>query len=472
VLSSGGGRPALAAFLCETVELSRATGPESRTRAWSWISVAVSLRRLTVYAVAGLAVLAMLWGAALHFTTPVPPGGAARFDVPVAGAPPRGPGAVDYARLDSRLSRLMADPAMVGLAVAVVEQGEIRFIKGYGLTFAGGGEAVTPDTVFRWASLSKGVAADLVARLAEQGLLSLGEPVGRHAASLRLPGGNEHVASVADLLSHQLGLFGHAQDAKLEDGVDPRYLRGTLAALHNICAPGACHAYQNVAFDAASEIVERVTGKPYGDAVSEQFFAPLGMTGASTSREGLMRAHSWARPHVGARPARPEEVNDIYYRVPASGGVNGSIKDLAIWMLAQMGLAPDVLSERVLAAVQSPRARTPGETFRRRKFRERTTASSYGLGWRILDYAGRRVVGHHGGVRGYRSTILFDPELRSGIVVLWNSSSSRPNALEYEVMDMVYRLPARDWLGLDEPLPPAAPAPANGLSDYEGGSPL
>jgi len=415
------------------------------------------LRRILIFAVAGFALIAALWAAALRFTTPLPSPPAARFEVPVGGATPRRPGAVDYARLDSRLARLMADPAMVGLAVAVVEQGEIRFIKGYGVTVAGTSDAVTPDTVFRWASLSKGVAAGMVARLAGQGLLSLDEPVSRHAASLRLPGGNEYVAIVSDLLSHQLGLFGHAQDSKLEDGIEPHYLRGTLATLRNICAPGACHAYQNVAYDAASEIVERVTGRPYGMVVREQLFAPLGMNGASTSRTGLIRAASWARPHVGARPARAEEVNDIYYRVPASGGVNGSIKDLAIWMLAQMGLAPDVLPERVLAAVQAPRARTPGENFRRRKFRERTSAAYYGLGWRILDYAGHRVIGHHGGVRGYRSLILFDPEQRSGVVVLWNSSSPRPNAIEYEVMDMVYRLPFRDWLELDKARTPAEP---------------
>lgn len=429
------------------------------------------MRRIVIFAVIGLALAALLWAAAIRFTSPVPAASPpARFEVPVAGAPAREPSEVDYARLDSRLQRVMDDPAMVGMAVAVVERGEIRFIKGYGVTIAGGREPVTPDTVFRWASLSKGVAADLVVRLADQGRLSLGEPVGRYAASLRLPGGNEHVASVADLLSHQLGLFGHAQDSKLEDGIDPAYLRGSLATLNSICAPGACHAYQNVAFDAASEIVERVTGRPYGEAVREQFFAPLGMTGASMSRAELMAARSWARPHAGARPVRPEEVNDIYYGVPASGGVNGSIKDLAIWMLAQMGLAPDVLPQAVLAAVQAPRARTPGENFRRRRFRERTAASSYGLGWRILDYAGRRVIGHHGGVRGYRSMILFDPERRSGVVVLWNSSSRRPNAIEYEVMDMVYRLPPRDWLELDEPAPAAPAEPGtNGLSENEGG---
>jgi beta-lactamase class C len=432
----------------------------------------VSLRRLLVFAGIGLAAVLLLWVGVVYLTAPAPTGAPkARFEIPVGGAAAHGPNAVDYARLDSRLGRLMQDPAMVGLAVAVVEQGQIRFIKGYGVTFAGGREPVSPDTVFRWASLSKGVAADMVARLANQGLLSLNEPVARHSASLRLPEGNEHRASVADLLSHQLGLFGHAEDAKLEDGVDPRYLRGALATLHNICTPGACHAYQNVAYDAASEIVEQVTGRPYGAAVREQLFAPLGMTGASTSRADLMRSASWARPHVGAAPARPEEVNDIYYRVPAAGGVNGSIKDLAIWMLAQMGLAPDVLPPRVLAAVQAPRVRTPRETRRRRTFAERTPGSAYGLGWRVFDYAGRRVIGHHGGVRGYRSMILFDPARRSGVVVLWNSSSPRPNGIEYEVMDMVYGLDRRDWLELDKPAEPAPAPETNGAApaENEGG---
>jgi beta-lactamase class C len=67
-----------------------------------------------------------------------------------------------------------------------------------------------------------------------------------------------------------------------------------------------------------------------------------------------------------------------------------------------------------------------------------------------MDYAGHRVVGHHGGVRGYRSLILFDPERRAGVVALWNSAASRPNAIEYEVMDMVYGLPFRDWLAIDD----------------------
>lgn len=377
---------------------------------------------------------------------------------------------IDYTRLDRRLRLLAAGDGMVGLAVGVVENGEIRFLKGYGVTEAGTENPVTPNTVFRWASLSKGVASDMVALLAGENRLSLFEPVNRYSTSLRLPAGNEARATVADLLSHQLGLFSHASDSKLEDGQDAKYLRSTLALLNAICSPGQCHAYQNVAYDAATEVVERVTGQSYRDTVRDRLFGPLGMNSASMTMAGLTASQSWARPHVGGRNSRSVELTDSYYRVPAAGGVNSSIKDLAIWMRAQMGVEPGVLTPAVLAAVQTPRVNTPGENGRRRNYRERIGQARYGLGWRIFDYAGRKVVGHRGGVRGYRSLILFDPERRSGVVAMWNSSVSRPNGLEYEVMDMVYRLPFRDWMEIAEPLPGAAPDPPLTETLIEGGT--
>lgn len=375
----------------------------------------------------------------------------------------------DYDRLDRRLQALMLEDRMIGLAVGIVENGEIRFLKGYGETVAGSGEAVTTDTVFRWASLSKGVAGDMVALLANEGKLSLYEPVAKYSASLRLPGGNEQKATVSDLLSHRLGLFGHAQDSKLEDGMDPRFLRGSLAQLNSICSPGTCWAYQNVAYDAATEIVEKVTGQSYADSVRDRLFGPLGMVSASMSREGLVTAKSWARPHVGGKKSKPVEVTEPYYRVPAAGGVNSTIKDLAIWMQAQMGLKTGVLSAPVLESVQTARVNTPRELGRMRKYRERVNSAAYGLGWRVYDYAGRRVVGHHGGVRGYRSLIMFDPMLKSGVVALWNGSSGQPWGLEFEVMDMFFRLEPRDWLELDgkpgAAVPPAADEGNNSSAD-------
>ena len=374
-------------------------------------------------------------------------------DLSIAEARRIGPSSIDYRRLDQRLQRLMAEPSMVGLAVAVVENGQIRFLKGYGETVAGSGEPVTPDTIFRWASVSKGVAGDMVAKLADEGKISLYAPVAKYAPSLRLPGGNEHRATVSDVLSHRLGLFSHAHDARLEDGEDPRRLRSSLAQLNAICPPGQCHAYQNVAYDAASEMVEKVTGRPYAEVVREQLFLPLGMSSATMTRDGLVGARSWARPHRGGKTSKPVEVTEPYYRVPAAGGVNSSIKDLAIWMQAQMGEEPGILSPKVLSAVQSPLARTPGELGRMRKFRERLTQATYGLGWRIYDYAGHKVVGHRGGVTGYRSLVMFDPERKTGIVALWNSSTAQPGGMEFELLDMLYRLPFKDWLALDSKAP-------------------
>ena len=336
---------------------------------------------------------------------------------------------------------------MVGMAVGVVENGRITFLSGYGETVAGSGERVTPDTVFRWASVSKGVAATMVAKLAEQGKVDLNAPLVNYATSLHLPARAEYRATVGDMLSHRLGLYRNAYDNKLEEGQASASLRQTLAQLNLICPPGTCWSYQNVAYDGSTEIVEQLTGKSYEEAVRAALFRPIGMSSASISREGLIGSDSWAQPHSAGR--KPLDVQDAYYRVPAAGGVNSNIKDMSLWMIAQMGAMPDVLSPRLLETIHAPIVQTPGERRRMRKFLERVGDPYYGYGWRSYNYAGHRIVGHHGGVNGYRSLILFDPDKKSGVVALWNSNTSQPWGLEFEVMDMLYRLSFRDWLELD-----------------------
>ncbi|HEY0414214.1 MAG TPA: serine hydrolase domain-containing protein [Allosphingosinicella sp.] len=420
-----------------------------------------------------LLLLVALWAAThVSFSRPAPPPRLGISDEELSRISERqgvAGSAVDYATLDRRLQALMQAPNMIGMAVGVVEDGQIRFLKGYGETVAGSGDPVTPNTLFRWASVSKGVAADMVATLAAEGRVSLSDPIAKYGTSLRLPAGDENRATLSDLLSHRLGLPGHANDPKLEDGVDPHLLRASLAQLNAACAPGTCWAYQNVAYDTASEIVEKVTGKRYEDAVKERLFLPLGMRSASLNRAALVGAPSWARPYSGSRHSKPVEVSEAYYRVPAAGGVNSSIKDLAIWMQAQMGLSPAVLSPKALEAVQTALVPTAQELGRMRKFRERVRTAHYGLGWRIYDYAGHRVIAHRGGVKGYRSLIMFDPALKSGVVALWNGSSNQAGGVEFEVMDMVYRLPFHDWLGLDSKAVPEPEPDATASSSPDAG---
>ena len=408
----------------------------------------------------GLGALALLTGASLLAMRPQPannalPNVSANMRLASLTTAPRHD--VDYKLLDSRLRRLMTKPAMVGMAVGVVENGRITFLQGYGETLAGSGEPVTPETVFRWASVSKGVASTMVAKLAEQGKINMNAPVVNYAPDLKLPNGNEYRASVGDLLSHRLGLYRNAYDNKLEEGHSPALLRRTLGALNATCQPGTCWSYQNVAYDASSAMVAQVTAMPYEQAVGHYLFNPIGMDSASVSMAGLTANPSWARPHAGKKPL---PLVDTYYKVPAAGGVNSNIKDLSLWMLAQMGEMPGVLDARLLSTIQAPLVKTPTERGRLRKFLERLGTAWYGLGWRSYEYAGHRIVGHRGGINGYRSLILFDPEKNSGVVALWNSNSSQPGGVEFEVMDMIYRLPFRDWMELDSAPGDATPEPS------------
>jgi beta-lactamase class C len=200
--------------------------------------------------------------------------------------------------------------------------------------------------------------------------------------------------------------------------------------------------------------VEGAAGSSYAAAARTRLFAPLGMTSASTDRAGLEHARSWARPHRFGR--RSTTVNDVYYRIPAAGGVNSSISDLVRWMRAQMGAAPTVLSPATLETLHAPRVATAPRG-RRAAMDRALTGAAYGLGWRSFDYAGHHLVGHRGTVDGYGSLMLFDPAAKSGIVMLWNSNWHRAARLQLEFFDMLYGLPPTDWLELKPRAAPAVP---------------
>ena len=421
----------------------------------------------------GLGAFVLLMGASLLAMCPHPAAGGGQdpritaAHLKLAAISPASRRDVDYRLLDARLRQLITKPAMVGLAVGVVENGRITFLRGYGETLAGSGDPVTPETVFRWASVSKGVAATMVAKLAEVGKIDLNAPVVNYVPDLKLPAGNEYKASVGDLLSHRLGLYRNAYDNKLEEGQDPTFLRASLNQLNPTCPPGTCWSYQNVAYDASSEMVSRITHLPYEQAVKRYLFNPIGMNSGSVSLAGLEGSRSWAKPHsVGKRPL---PIVDTYYKVPGAGGINSNIKDMALWMEAQMGEMPDVVDGKLLDTIHAPYVVTPTERGRLRKFLERLGTAWYGYGWRSYDYAGHHIIGHRGGINGYRSLILFDPDKKSGVVALWNSNSSQPGGLEFEVMDMVYHLPFRDWLelskGSGQSIAAADAEPENGGGD-------
>jgi len=353
-------------------------------------------------------------------------------------------GRINYTQLDQQFAAMAQRSEMAGLAIAIVEDGELRFIRTYGVIDRDTNVPVTLGTVFRWASVSKTVAGTLAATFANEGLVDLDRPVARYQTTLRLPEGAESRLSFQQLLSQQTGLTKNAFDGQLEDGQDPGLLRASLASAPLQCQPGSCHTYQNIAFDAASEILEQAAKRSYPDTVSERFFLPLGMNSASFGMTGLTKAKDWARPHSG-RMVRT--VKEAYWRVPAAAGVESNIVDFARWMQATMGDRPDVLSETILRIAQTPRVNTApiyaGE------LRQANSEAHYGLGWRSFKYDGNVLVGHSGAVDGYRATLIFDPAARVGVVAMWNSNWGTPFRIPFAVFDSYHQRTDSRWLELD-----------------------
>jgi beta-lactamase class C len=347
----------------------------------------------------------------------------------------------------------------VGLAVAVARNGETSFLRTYGVAEAGAPEPITPRTVFRVASLSKGFAASLAGLAEIESRLSTNEGAALYAPGFKLKGGAEKSMTLGHVLSHRTGLPPNAYDNLLEDGVPLDTILPKYKDVPLTCAVGACYGYQNIAFDIIGRALATVYGRPYDELVAEKLFAPLGMTTASIGEAGLKASGSYARPHVRDRigkgsdaygPWRAVDVKDAYYKVPAAGGVNASILDMAEWLKAQMGARPDILPRETLALIHAPRVATPSELARIKPVSTRYRETSYGYGWRIYHYEGRRLITHSGTVDGYSAQIAFLPEEDVGIVILANGRARRVWRILPTFLDIELGLPREDWLALED----------------------
>ncbi|WP_425491600.1 serine hydrolase domain-containing protein [Cognatiluteimonas sedimenti] len=358
----------------------------------------------------------------------------------------------DVHRFEAMAQAMVADGRVPGLALAVVKDGRIVSARGYGVTDVGQPEPVDAHTVFRLASLSKAFAGTVTGMLVSEGALRWDSRVADFMPDLRLsqPGAAQQL-TVAEVLSQRVGLTHNAYDRDIEDGADYRSLVQRLAYAPMKCAPGQCYAYQNVAFSLIGDVVFAATGRFFSETVARRIFKPLGMDDASYGLEGIENSPRWARPHVrGGRGWVALTPKPTYYRVAPAAGVNASISDMAQWLVAQTGHRPDVLPESLLATLHAPVIDTPTEMRGSSWRRERLGAAGYGIGWRVYDYAGHRVVFHGGAVQGYRASIALVPERDLGVVILWNSTSGVPSGLMPTILDSAIGLPSGDWLDLDE----------------------
>ena len=355
------------------------------------------------------------------------------------------------AEFEALCDRVLTVARVPALGAALVKDGKVLSVRGIGVTDVGTRQPAGPDTVFRVASLSKAFAATTSGLLVERGQLGWDDPVREFVPAFELKDslGTERL-TLRDVLSHRTGLPANSLDRVVEAGVDYPDLVKQLRTVTGDCAVGSCYAYQNVAFSASGDLIYAATGDFYSEWAERLMFAPLGMRSATFGLDALETSSDWARPHirhgVGFATVSPKPT---YYRLTPAAGVNASARDMSAWLLAQLGHRPEVVSRAVLDSIQSPQVHSPYERYGSQWRRQRIADAWYGLGWRVVDYQGHRLVWHAGAVQGYRAVIALLPDHDFGMVLLWNAETPVPTGLMPTLLDRYLGLPAVDWLQLD-----------------------
>ncbi len=326
-----------------------------------------------------------------------------------------------------------------GAAAVVVLDGQIALMRTWGVRAAEGG-AVDRQTLFRLASISKTFAGTAGALLVRDSDLKWDSPIAEHVKGLRFkqPAFGAKI-NLQHVLSQSTGLMPHAYTNLIEDNMSYGRILTRLDKVDFICQPGECYSYQNVVFSLVGEVVKQKVGIDYARFVTERIFSPLKMSRASIGYDAYVSDKNHAKPHVwNGKSWRETATSPVYYRVPPAAGVNASIEDMSLWLLAHLGQGPDVFPVGLLEEVQAgvmPTSRHQAHYPRNPRLGD----VQYGLGWRVFEYADLGGFVHHGGyVRGMRSEMVFNRELNAGLVFLTNSEPRKLGDIVFGFLDLLF----------------------------------
>jgi CubicO group peptidase (beta-lactamase class C family) len=314
------------------------------------------------------------------------------------------------------------------------------------------GESATVDekTLFAIGSCSKAFTAASIAMLVDEGKVKWDDPVTKYLRGFELfdPYVTREI-TLRDLLSHRCGLDRHdlvwyGSDLSREEVI------GRLRYAKPASSFRSKYGYQNIMFLAAGQVVPAVTGKSWDDFVAERIFKPLGMKSSNTSVRSLPAGGDVATPH--------ERIDDKVQTVPwrnidnigPAGSINSSADDMARWVRFQLGDGTfektRLLTSGALAEMHKPQTIIPLEGPAAKLF-PHSHFRTYGLGWALYDYRGKKALDHGGNIDGMSAMVAMLPEEKLGLVVLTNRGSTQlPTALKYFVFDAYLHAAPTDWV--------------------------
>lgn len=324
-------------------------------------------------------------------------------------------------------------PGEPGAAVIVRRGGKTLFRKGYGMANLELGVAVEPDMVFRLGSITKQFTAVSILLLAERGLLTLEDGIEKHLPGF--PAGDRKV-TIAHLLGHTSGIRSYTD---MEEWLKMWRRDMTPAEIIAMSGekpfdfePGARWSYCNTGYVMLGAIIEKVSGRSYGEFVNENIFRPLGMTRSGYDHTEVIvprRVAGYQRGKLGFVNAPYLSMTQPY----AAGSLLSSVDDLAAWNDALLG--GRVLKKESLRRAFTPFTLTDGES------------TGYGCGWMVADLRGHRTVEHGGGIMGFTSYALCLPDDGIYVAVLTNcaGAGSNPEPRAVRIAELALGLEAEEF---------------------------
>ncbi|MEU6782136.1 serine hydrolase domain-containing protein [Nonomuraea angiospora] len=314
------------------------------------------------------------------------------------------------ATVDAYVERYRAATGLPGVAVAITKEGKVIHATGYGKTATG--EPVTADTPMAVASVSKSFTALAVMQLAENGKVTLDQPVRRFLPEFTMADPRAAKITVRQLLNQTSGMADSAFHEKSLP--QPDTLQGAVARLRTArlaADPGTAFSYHNTNYQVAARLVEVASGQPFAAYLAANIFEPLGMrhsTTINTDRDlpDTARGHLYV---LGQAVALPEPTGFGN----GSGGVLSTANDMARWLIAQDTGLPGLLSPQAVREM-----RTPSKPNK-----------EYALGWYIgKTERGTPVLEHGGDLFTSTAHQLLMPDSGYGIAVMANTGMAFSDA--------------------------------------------
>lgn len=336
----------------------------------------------------------------------------------------------DRAAFERSTQALFDRSGVPGMAVALVEAGEVVWARGFGVADRARGEPVTPDTVFQAASISKPVAAWVFLALVEAGRLELDAPAGAHLKRWRLPAGgfDSRGVTLRRILSHTAGLSVPGY-LGFPPGTVRQSLEASLTAAEDaggqglavIYPPGRAWHYSGGGYTLAQLLAEEASGVRFAALAQATVLRPLGMRASTFEQpDGLRAGMALSYDERGA------PVLDRRFTAEAAAGLRSTAKDLARFAAALMngpaGEPPGrgVLAARTVASMLAPQPASSSDDILR--------GSEWGLGFGLKRVTpGRQLLVYHPGdnIPGFHNVLAAIPERRIAVVALTNGAAGR-----------------------------------------------